>query len=344
MRKALLTVSTLFLTLFACDGDPSDSPDADMENRYLTVFDPPPLEDVVSFNPAALEAPESIVTDFEGNLFVSLALTGEIRKIAPDGTQSTFAMLPIGQPLVPCGGLVGILGALARDWDDNIYASVASCNEEDRGVWKIAPDGEKTLLGNLPFSALPNGIARFGGNLYIADSSGAIWTLPMEGGEPEIWADGPLLAQSGLIVDGIPVPGPNGIQFFGNEAYVANSSQATIVRIKLLSDGSAGEPEVYHTTENGQGCDDFAFDLIGGIYCTTDPFQTVTYISRIFRKETVLWTAEDGLDGPTASVFGRGADRKTLYIANANFPFFPSTGNGPSVQKVELPIGGYPFR
>jgi len=44
------------------------------------------------------------------------------------------------------------------------------------------------------------------------------------------------------------------------------------------------------------------------------------------------------------AAFGRGWERKTLYATNAQFPFFPPTGNGPSVFKTTLPVGGYPFR
>ena len=40
---------------------------------------------------------------------------------------------------------------------------------------------------------------------------------------------------------------------------------------------------------------------------------------------TTLLTASDGLDGPTATAFGVGADRENLYITNAAFPFFPGT-------------------
>ena len=61
------------------------------------------LETLILFNPVQLETPESIAFDVAGNTYISLALIGEIRKIAPDGTQSTLAVLPIGPPLTVCG-------------------------------------------------------------------------------------------------------------------------------------------------------------------------------------------------------------------------------------------------
>jgi sugar lactone lactonase YvrE len=53
---------------------------------------------VVTFAPPNL--PESIAIDKEGNTYVSMFATGEIRKIAPDGTQSTLAVLGFG-PTTP---------------------------------------------------------------------------------------------------------------------------------------------------------------------------------------------------------------------------------------------------
>src|SRR5262252_2962209 len=69
----------------------------------------PAVETVALFNPQTPDAPESIVIDHQGNKFISMSLTGEIRKIAADGTQSTHAVLPNGvfsfvPPNPPTGG------------------------------------------------------------------------------------------------------------------------------------------------------------------------------------------------------------------------------------------------
>jgi len=42
------------------------------------------VETVAQFNPSLLETPESIAIDHDNNKYVSLALTGEIRRIAAD--------------------------------------------------------------------------------------------------------------------------------------------------------------------------------------------------------------------------------------------------------------------
>jgi sugar lactone lactonase YvrE len=91
------------------------------------------VETVVAFDPAAFEAPESIQFDRAGNAYVSLALTGEVRRIAPDGAQQALAWLPLRPDVQPCANALGfaILGGLALDHQRNVYVSVNSCNPPD---------------------------------------------------------------------------------------------------------------------------------------------------------------------------------------------------------------------
>jgi hypothetical protein len=94
------------------------------------------VETVALFNPSLLETPESIAIDHDNNKYVSLALTGEIRKIAADGSQSTFAMLPLGAPpLTFCGSFFAGLTGLTFDEHDNLYGNVASCDPGSRGIF-----------------------------------------------------------------------------------------------------------------------------------------------------------------------------------------------------------------
>lgn len=293
-------------------------------------------EIVANFNPFALETPESVAVDNSGDIYMSFALTGEIRKIDADGVQSTVAVLPIGAPpLTPCGSFIGIMGALALDHQGNLYASLASCNAADRGIWKIAPDGSAALLAGLPPSALPNGIVYHAGQVYVADSElGLVWRAPADGSGPAtVWADDPLLKPSA----GHAFPGPNGLQLFHDELYVANSDQGTILAVDMLPDGNAGSVRIHAA---GIGCDDFAFDVRGNLYATTDPFNTLVRVAPDGSME-VLLTAADGLDGPTSAAFGRGNDNNSLYVTNAAFPFF-STAHTPKLMRVDVGIPGKP--
>jgi sugar lactone lactonase YvrE len=296
-------------------------------------------ETVALFNPAAFETPESLQIDRRGNTYISMALTGEIRKIAPNGTQSSLAFLPIRPDVQPCGNSLGvpIMGGLALDHHGNVYASVNSCNLPDLGVWKVTREGQASLLAHLPANASPNGIAYHEGWLYVSDTVlGLVWRIHTDGtGLPEVWTADPLLSPVPLPL----TPGPNGLQVFRDEVYVAVSDRAHIVAFPILEDGAAGPGRVHAA---GIALDDFAFDVNGNLYGTTDPFNTLARVAPDGTVTTLL-TASDGLDGPTAAAFGVGADRKNLYITNAAFPFFPGPNpRRPSLMRLNVGIPGKP--
>jgi sugar lactone lactonase YvrE len=283
-------------------------------------------ETVVQFDASRGETPESIQFDRHGDMYVSLALTGEVRKIAPDGAQTALAFLPIAPEVQPCGNAFGlpIMGGVALDPQGNAYVSVASCDTAQIGVWKVAPDGETTHIGPLPANAVPNGIAYHAGHLYVADTNlGAVWRVDADGEEaPAIWAQDPLLAP-------LPdfFPGPNGLQIFRGEVYVSVSDSGRIVAFPL----SGGAPRVH---AEGVMLDDFAFDVRGNLYGTTDPFNTLVRVAPDGSAD-VLLTAADGLDGPTAAAF----DGDAIYITNGAFPFF-STTRRPSIMRLDVGIRG----
>jgi sugar lactone lactonase YvrE len=301
------------------------------------------LEVLATFDASHLETPESIAIDLDGNIYISLALIGEIRKIAPDGTQSTYTTFPIGVPLTPCGPFVNAVTGITLDPQGNLYASVVACDPAQRGIWKVAPDGTQEILANIPLEGIPNGIALRRGYLYIADSSLPwIWRVPADGGPAEKWIESPLLQQPPPIPGFAILPGTNGLQIFRQELFISNSGQGTIVAIPFEPDGSAGTPRVHATLPAPMGGDDFAFDVHGAIYCTTDPFNTLLKISPDGTTTEFLLTAADGLDGPTAATFGRtGQDRFNLYITNGAFPFFSTTHN-PTLMRLHLGDPGAP--
>lgn len=303
---------------------------------------PPPagtLETVVLFNAAALETPESVLFDDDGNAYLTLALTGEIRKIAPNGSQSTLAFLPLGAaPLTPCFGFFPIQGALALGDHGDLFVAVASCDLAKRGIWKVSRSGQTSLVANLPGSALPNGVALYKDNVYVADSAlPRIWRAPQRGGTAEVWIEDPILATP----PGSPFPGANGLQVFRKELYVSVSGSGQIVAIPFLRRDDAGAPRLHAQLPPPLGCDDFAFDVHGALYCGTDPFNRLVQVNPDGTSE-VLLTVDDGLDGPTAVAFGvKGEDRKNLYIANAAFPFFTTTFR-PSLMRYRLGVVGAP--
>ena len=108
-----------------------------------------PLETIARFDAHAQEYPEGVAVDASGNLYVSLSSIGEIRRIAPDGSQSTVARLHVG------GGYV--LG-LAVAPDGAIYVAVPAKPQKDLGLWRIQ-DGVATRVAGLDPKGFPNDVA-----------------------------------------------------------------------------------------------------------------------------------------------------------------------------------------
>ncbi len=163
---------------------------------------------VVQFDRSRGQLPESIAIDRQGNIFVSFAPTGEVRKIAPDGTQSTLAVLGTGP--VP-RRLLGV----GVDEGGNVYALLNDV-PATRGVWRISRDGIATLFAPIPFAAALNALA-FGsdGNLYVSDSLSATIYRITEDGSVSVWLTHPLLQGSATACGGFPFGplGPNGLAF-----------------------------------------------------------------------------------------------------------------------------------
>lgn len=316
---------------------------------------------VASFTPGA-DHPEGVAVDKHNNVYISMALSGEILKVTPSGEQSTLAHLDLGDPEDCPPGAFAIMGSLAIDAFSNLYIGTAACDPEKSGLWRISSAGQTTKIATLPQGAWPNGVAYRSGYIYVADSlAPRLFRAPAHvstASSAEVWVESPLLE---VVPQPILTPGANGVQFFLDELYVTNSSQGTIVVVPLDIIGPQGyfapkagtpyvkfgppesDPEIVFTGDFVPGCDDFAFNVLGEIYCPTNPFHTLLHINRQGHVTTIA-SGADGLDGPTAVTFGRKGKNRTLYITNGSFPFFESTGHGPSLMSADTLLPGYPLR
>ena len=305
----------------------------------VQACDDPTVEVIAQFDTDVLDTPESVATDYWGNLYVAQALTGEIIRIDVHGNVHTVAWLPIGEPMEQCFDFFGGLGALTyTPW--GLYVNVNSCNEDDRGVWWVNPwSGNSAKVTSLPTDTFANGIAHRYGQLYISDSfNGRVWQASAFGGDAEIWVEDSLLAPVSNPFDN-PI-GANGLQFYGDEMYVANSITGQVIAFPMEVGETPGAPRVHATVPTP--CDDFSFDLYGTMYCATNPANTILAIHPDGESEVVYAGPE--LDGPSSTVFGRRWDRHSLYVSNASFPIYPTSNGNPSVIRIQLDVPGYPFR
>ena len=286
---------------------------------------------VVAFGPQ--DGMESIAIDHRGHAFVTTMLTGEIREVSPDGQWTTFARIPTG------------VGTVAFDARGNLYATVGIFDPASKAVHRFAPDGSSEPLGDLPSDSVPNGIAVDAeGNVFVVDSSlGVVWRLPASGGNAEPWVRHERLAPRRYVAS---FPGANGVKFFDGHLFTSVSDTGNIVRVPVLADGSAGEPEIYAT---GLSTDDFAFDTEGNLYATTHPFDTVVRLRPDGSRE-VLATAEQGVVGPTDAAFGTTPDDKdNLYVVTDGGMFasmlpknagHPVAEAHPAIVRLEVGVPG----
>jgi sugar lactone lactonase YvrE len=293
---------------------------------------------VVSYDPALGQLPEGVAVDRHGHVFVSLAPLSAIQKISRNGTASHFAALP-----PPAEDAFGLLG-LTIGPDGRLYAALASGDPETQGVYRVSRDGSSERLPGTEAITFPNALTfDVLGNLYVTDTIfGAVWRIP-SGGSAELWLQHPSLEGFILPDPGAPpVPlGANGVAYWRKGLYVANTSEAQIVRVPILDDGSAGAPEiVVKDPEHLTPVDGIALDDRGRIYAAVIAQSKVVRINPHTGVIKTIATAEEGLDFPASLAFGPGRHgHKKLYVTN--FAIGPPGGAGPGLLSIDLGAPGH---
>jgi sugar lactone lactonase YvrE len=296
---------------------------------------------VVTFAPPNF--PESIAIDKEGNTYVAMFPTGEVRKIAPDGTQSTLAVLGSGPTTFPGRRLNG----LAVDAPGNVYAALNDI-PATRGIWRISRDGTAALVAAFPSAGLLNALVFDSrGNLYVPDTIvGKIYKLARDGSISD-WSSDPLLKGLNPTSCGTFPAGPagaNGISFNKHgDLFVANTTIGAVVRIPVANNGSAEVANYFvGPTCDLWGADGTAFDNEDNLYLTVNIQRKIVRVDPNGIVQILAASPADPLYGPTALAFGTGrGERKQVFITNGAYP--PLGGGTPGIVTLDVGVPGRPL-
>lgn len=285
-------------------------------------------EVVESYDASIGELPEGVAVSRHGDIYVTLAGTGELRRL--DGKTyegETLANLPVGG---------GFLLGMAFD-EDELYVALASFDPATSGVWHVDEDGATERVVVFGGDEFPNDLTFDDeGNMFVTESiSGSVYRVPAGSTQRELFIQDPLLVGD-VAVSPVPFPiGANGI-VYDDEAdivLVANSQVPAVIEI-ADDDGAAGAVSVLSAGENLRGADGLSIDRRGDVIVVSNFNSTVSVIDRDTGVAEIIADGGDGLVFPSTVAFGqRGCDKRSLFVANFGF------GAGPdapvSILKIE---------
>lgn len=289
------------------------------------------VEIVESYDASVGELPEGVAVGPDGHIYVTLAGTGELRRLDRHTYEGeTLASFDVG---------FGFLLGMAFDGPD-LHVVLGSFDDATCGVWRVGQDGSKTRV--VPFSAgeFPNDLTfDRAGNMYVTESiGGAVYKVPAGSSQRELWIQDPLLVGD-VNVSPVPFPiGANGITYDDETGtlLVANSQVPAVVEIED-SAGQAGDVSVLASGEHLRGADGLAIDRNGDVIVVSNFNSSVLRLDRATGVAETLADANDGLVFPATAAFGQhGPDKHSLFVTNFGF------GAGPtapvSLLKIEVGV------
>jgi hypothetical protein len=254
----------------------------------------------------------------DGSAYVGFSANGEVAKVdIATGRAAAWSSLP-----TPVAG-TGFLSGLAFHGDD-LYGALVSFNPSVQpGIYRITSPGQPaTLFARDAGMVFPNGLLfDDDGRLWVTDSAaGAIFRIDPSGAVSK-WASDPLLAGNKDYCGagrGVGVPfdiGVNGLVRKGDALYVTNTDQASVVRIPIAADGSAGVAARFAGPDCAQlsGADGLVVAPDGDLIVASNHLNLLARVDGAGRVTTLLAGAP--LDFPTSLVF----DGATLYVGNFAF-------------------------
>lgn len=270
------------------------------------------------------DLPENLTIDGDGNVFMSMALTREIRKLPAGKTRETGLDKDDTELVATLGAPGSVVTGVAVAEDGTLYAANTNFDPGTASaIWSVAPDGTPTQLASLPTDAFPNGVLIDGGRdrLLVSDSLlGRIWAVDIGGGASDWLTD--LSLAPGTVLGF----GANGVAVSEEVLHVANLDFGRIVRIPIQGDGSPGSVSVLVEDPSLVGADGIAFHNESTLHVSVNLQNAIRRVNGGGKIKTVV--SGDPLDFPADVAFDtRGRGR--LYVAN--FALESGTGGNPAL-------------
>ena len=331
---------------------PDEAPFADKADEpEASALVNAPVRVVSAFASENGELPEGITIDKTGNTYVTVGYPfwfpveesfGEIWKINPDGEKTVLHAFPGGP---------GAAGLAVTPSGDLYFAYPNPMDPTTNGVYRLIDEGDPERLPGSENIGLANGLALTKrGYLFVSDSAlGAVWRIPDNGDEAKVWLQHEWL--TGCDPEDYPI-GANGVAFWRNSLYVASTGRGMLLRVPILRDGSAGEPQIVAgdvdcDMENDElySMDGIALDVDGNVFALLVIRHKLVRIDPASGSHAVLLSEEDGLFNPASLAFGTGqGQRETLFFTNfALLPPAPEASLGPGVLARDVGVPGLPL-
>ncbi len=295
---------------------------------------------VAEFDAQMGEFPEGLAIDNAGtNAYVGFMSTGQIVKVGlSDGMVTPYGSVP--QP-PPMGA--GFLLGLAFDSNENLYAAVASFDMNyQAGIYQIPKGGgAATLFASDPLMVLPNGIAvDKDDNLFVTDSAFAtVYKIDQNKMVTKWFSDATLLGSdsTSMCASGMNI-GANGITIVGDAVYVSVTDKASLVKIGINPDGTAGSASAVIAPDCGSlaGADGITRGPDGTIYVAANGQNAMLQVGSD-NKAKVL-SSDAIFDSPASVVYGQGQKGPALFVTNAAIVSAQMMGGTPKPALVEVPL------
>lgn len=286
---------------------------------------------IESYDASIGENPEGVAVSPSGDVYVTLAGTGELRRLdRKDKAGEVLATFDVGG---------GFLLGMAFEGDD-LYVVLGSFDSDTVGVWQVSEDGDSERVVAFSGSQFPNDVTFDGdGNMFVTESiGGAVYRVSateLAGFDgtaisPTLWVQDALL-EGDVAVSPVPFPiGANGIVYDdeNDRVLVANSQNPAIIEIED-DGGAAGAVSALASGEYLRGADGIVLDKRGDLYVVANFSSTVLQLDLDAGTSVTLADSDDGLIFPSTLAFGQyGPDKYTVFIANFGFGAGPDADVG----------------